>query len=162
MTKADFQTNIGQNRLRNNTPLFCSFIQTTSNIKISCSSCIQLVKWISLSNQCTQVYNVHVKFFFLSDILNFSSKLVFGGITYIPRRCSLYDIVLTQDTGMLLSEIQRPKNKNGVHINRPKAHTRGSARGFILLNRLDASAPKATPMNPAATVMPPKMKAMLE
>lgn len=33
-TKADFETNIGKNRLRYNTPSFCMFIQTTLIQKI--------------------------------------------------------------------------------------------------------------------------------
>lgn len=70
--------------------------------------------------------------------------------------------LLTHDAGIWYSDNHSPKNKNGMHIIRPKAQTRGSARGLILLYLLEASAPRATPMNPAATVMPPKMKAILD
>ena len=71
-------------------------------------------------------------------------------------------LIHTHVTTILYRDNTKAKNKNGVQTSRPRAHIRGSARGFIFLYRLDDSAPIPTPIKPAATVIPPKVKATLK
>ena len=71
-------------------------------------------------------------------------------------------LIRTHVTTILYRDNTKAKNKNGVQTSRPRAHIRGSARGFIFLYRLDDSAPIPTPIKPAATVIPPKVKATLK
>lgn len=70
--------------------------------------------------------------------------------------------MLTHDTVMLLFEKKIPKNNNGMHVNRPTAHTRGSALGLTFLYTYDAAHPIIFPDKPAHTVIIPKIPAILE
>ena len=49
-----------------------------------------------------------------------------------------------------------------MQVRRPVAHTRGSARGLIFFSCVDSVEPVATPIKPAATVMPPNIRATLK
>ena len=64
--------------------------------------------------------------------------------------------------GVLYSARMRAKKRNGMHDSIPNAQVRGSARGLYLRYHRAISVPKATPMIPARTVMPPNMSATLK
>ena len=68
---------------------------------------------------------------------------------------------LTQVAEVLYLASTRAKNKKGVQLSMPNAQVKGSARGLIFLYLLAISVPKATPIKPAATVIPPNINATL-
>ena len=63
---------------------------------------------------------------------------------------------------MLYFDITKAQKRNGVHDSIPKAQVRGSARGLERRKWRAISVPRNTPMTPAATVMPPKVKETLD